>query len=240
MTKPFTEWTVLPHGRLTRLDENILTVTGLLKMPVGDVERRMTAVRLRDGGLVAFSVIALDEPEMRALEAFGTPTFMIVPNEIHRTDARVWKERYPQITAVAPAGAREDVEKVVPVDATEVDFGDPSVRFVTVPGTAGREAALMIQNSSGTTLVLNDLIFNLANRPGLGGWLLKAAGMTGNEPHLPPVVKLLQVKDERALRAQFESWAELPDLRRIVVSHGNIITSEPAPLLRRIAHDLAA
>jgi hypothetical protein len=106
MPKPFSEWTVLPHGRLTRLDENILTVTGLLKMPVGEVERRMTAVRLRDGGLVAFSVIALDEPEMRSLEAFGTPTFMVVPNEIHRLDARVWKERYPEITVVAPARPR--------------------------------------------------------------------------------------------------------------------------------------
>src|SRR5689334_20721835 len=47
MTKPFREWTVLPHGKLTRLDDNILTVTGRIHMPLGDVERRMTCVRLR-------------------------------------------------------------------------------------------------------------------------------------------------------------------------------------------------
>ena len=47
MAKPFKEWTVLPHGKLTRLDDNLLTVTGLLRMPpMGDVERRMTVVRL--------------------------------------------------------------------------------------------------------------------------------------------------------------------------------------------------
>ena len=60
MAKPFTEWTVLPHGRLTRIDDNILSVSGSLRMPpMGKVERRMTAVRLNDGRLVIYSAIAL-------------------------------------------------------------------------------------------------------------------------------------------------------------------------------------
>jgi hypothetical protein len=141
---------------------------------------------------------------------------------------------------ITPVGARERVQEVVPVDATDVSFGDPNVQYVTVPGTGDREAALVIQTESGTTLVLNDLIFNLANRPGFSGWLFKAIGMTGDEPHLPPVIKLRQVKDEAALRAQLERWAELPNLRRVVVSHGNIITNDAGPLLRRIAGELAA
>ena len=33
MTKPFEEWTVLPHGDITRIDDNVLSVTGLLRMP---------------------------------------------------------------------------------------------------------------------------------------------------------------------------------------------------------------
>jgi hypothetical protein len=226
---------------LTKIDENILTVSGLLKMPpMGDVERRMTAVRLRDGGLVVYSAIALSEAEMSALEAFGTPSYLIVPNDIHRMDAKVWKDRYPAMQVITPVGARERVQEVVPVDATDVSFGDPNVQYVTVPGTGDREAALVIQTESGTTLVLNDLIFNLANRPGFSGWLFKAIGMTGDEPHLPPVIKLRQVKDEAALRAQLERWAELPNLRRVVVSHGNIITNDAGPLLRRIAGELAA
>ena len=64
MAKPFTDWTILPHGKPTRLDENLLTVTGVLRMPpMGDVERRMTVVRLRDGRLVVYSAIALDEAD---------------------------------------------------------------------------------------------------------------------------------------------------------------------------------
>src|SRR6188768_2605832 len=88
MPKPFTEWTVLPHGKLSRLDDSLLSVTGDLPMPVGDFPRRMTVVRLDDGRLVIFSAIALDETEMRALEAFGAPSFLVVPNDIHRMDEK--------------------------------------------------------------------------------------------------------------------------------------------------------
>src|SRR3954462_9986624 len=111
MAKPFQEWTVLPHGKLTRVDDDILTVTGVLRMPpMGDVDRRMTVVRLSDSRLVVYSAIALDESEMRTLEDFGTPAYLIVPNDIHRVDARAWKNRFPALTVVTPAGARAQVE----------------------------------------------------------------------------------------------------------------------------------
>ncbi len=224
-----------------RLEDNIISVTGLLKMPpLGDVERRMTVVRLKDGTLVVYSAIALDEAEMSALEAFGTPAYLIVPSDIHRMDVKIWKDRYPDAKVVTPPAAREKVEEVVPVDLTDVDFGDPDVRFMTVPGASNRGAALVVDTDNGTPVVLHDLIFNLTNRPGLTGWLFRKIGMTGRSPHIPPIVKMRQVSDKDALRAQLVRWAELPNLRRIIVSHGDIITNDAAPVLRRIAHELAA
>ncbi len=241
MAKPFSEWTVLPHGKLTPLDDNLLSVTGVLRMPpMGDVDRRMTVVRLFDGRLVVYSAIALDEAEMTVLERFGTPAYLIVPSDLHRMDVKIWKDRYPEMTVVAPAAARAKVEKIVPVDATSVDFGDPAVRFVTVPGTGEREAALVIETGSGTTLVLNDLIFNMANRPGVSGWAFKTVGLTGDEPHIAPPVRMRQVKDKTALREQLERWSRLPALKRVVVAHGAIIANDAAHALGRIAKDLAA
>ena len=64
----FKKWTVLPHGKLTPIGENLLTVVGELPMPAGEFPRRMTVVRLRDSRLVIFSAIALDESEMQALD----------------------------------------------------------------------------------------------------------------------------------------------------------------------------
>jgi hypothetical protein len=127
---------------------------------------------------------------------------------------------------VAPSGARAKVEEIVPVDATEVDFGDPAVRFLTVPGTGNREAALVVETKSGTTLIVSDLIFNLANRPGPSGWLFKTIGMTADLPHIPPLIRMRRVDDKDAVQAELQRWSRLPNLNRVIVSHGSIIAAE--------------
>jgi hypothetical protein len=53
ITQPFEHWTVLPHGKLVPVDENILTVVGEIHMPLMDLPRRMTVVRLLDRRLMA-------------------------------------------------------------------------------------------------------------------------------------------------------------------------------------------
>jgi hypothetical protein len=238
MTKPFSDWTVLPHGKLERIDDNILCVTGTLEMPLGEYTRRMTVVRLRDARLVIYSAIALDDVEMKTLEQLGPPAFLIVPNNLHRLDAKVWKDRYPSMRVITPSGALPKVKDVVAVDATEVDFGDPAVKFVAVPGTGELDSALVIEGRSGTTLVLNDLIFDIENRPGFSGWLFKLLGLTGDAPHIPAPVRMREVKDKLALATQLRAWAAVPNLKRIIISHGKIVVDDPRGVLERVAHEL--
>lgn len=240
MPKPLKEWTVLPHGQLIQLDEGLLTVVGELPMPLGNFPRRMTVARLRDGRLVIYSAIALSEEEMTRLQQFGEPAFLIVPGDLHRLDAKIWKDRYPQLMVVAPHGARDRVAEVVPVDAEHVDFNDPNVRYITVPGTDGHEAALLVRRLGGSTLVINDLIWNVQDRPGFGGWVFHALGLSGGDPLIPFVAKLHSIKDKAALRDQLQEWAQLGDLQRIVVSHGRVIEGEAPIVLRQLADQLAA
>jgi hypothetical protein len=239
MTQPFKQWKVLPHGKLTEVDENILTVTGELHMPLVELPRRMTVVRLRDGRLVIFSAIALDEDEMKQLEEYGRPAFLIVPNDHHRLDAGIWKKRYPSLQVVAPEGSRDKVEKVVPVDTSAPQFDDPNVQFITVPGTEKREAALLVRSPRGSTLILNDLVGNIHNETGLGGWFLRKTGFAGDEPQIPKVVKFNMVEDQAALRAQLIEWSRLDSLQRILVSHGSPIQNRPDAKLRELADSLA-
>jgi hypothetical protein len=233
------QWTVLPHGKLHEIDPDILTVTGYIRLPFTRLPRRMTVARLAGGRLVIFSAIALDEPGMRALEAFGRPAYLVVPSDKHRLDAKAWKDRYPALQVVAPAGSRKKVEEVVPVDLTEARFEDPNVQFVTVPGTGRHEAALVIRTPDGVTLVLNDLVGNIRDSSGLGGWFLRLMNFAGDEPHIPRPVKWTMLDDPAALRAQLLEWAELPKLRRILVSHGEPIDFQPAEALRDLAQSLA-
>jgi len=238
MTRPHDSWNVLPHGKLMPLDDGMLTVEGRIKMPLMDLPRRMTVVRLRDSRLVVWSAIALDDAAMVALDAFGRPAFLVVPNDHHRLDAKAWKNRYPELTVIAPEGARDKIGDVVAVDTTSPDFGDPDVTFVTVPGTRAHEAALIVRRSKGTTLVLNDLVGNIHDASGTDGWLLRLAGFAGDAAQIPRVVKLALVKDASDLRAQLLEWAELPGLRRIIVSHGDPIESDPQRTLRDLAGSL--
>ena len=136
---PHKTWTVLPHGPLEAVDSNIMTVVGQIELPTGQFPRRMTVVRLADHRLVIFSAIALRESDMKRLEEFGTPAFLIVPNAIHRMDARIWKDRYPGLQVITPSGARGKVAEIVHVDAVDGEFGDPSVSLVSVPGTQDGE-----------------------------------------------------------------------------------------------------
>ena len=235
MPKPFDTWTVLPHTAIETVDDNILTVEG----PLGKFPRRMTIVRISGRRLIIHSGIALDEPEMARIESFGKPSFYIVPSAIHRMDVKSWKQRYPELKIACPPAAREKVEELVKVDTVTPDFVDPAVHFELAKGTEQREGALIVKGSQGTTLVLNDLIFNVRKQPGVVGFIFGMLGVTGPEPKMPKLVMRKLLHDKSAMRAQLEQWANLDSLKRIIVSHGAPIVADPRGTLLRLAAALA-
>jgi hypothetical protein len=241
MPKLHKEWTVLLHGPVEEVDDGILTVQGVITMPFGKFPRRMTVVRLSGGRCAVFSAISLDEPGMHRIEELGTPTFLIVPNGFHRTDAFSWKQRYPDIKVVCPPGAQKRVSEAVAVDATANVLADEHAEFVIVAGTGGAEGALVVRREGATTLILNDVLANVRHPPGLGAKIMaRLFGFGVKRPQVPREVKWLFLKDRRALANQFRGWAAEPGLRRIIVSHGDIIESDPAAILRRVAAELHA
>jgi hypothetical protein len=60
-------------------------------------------------------------------------------------------------------------------------------------------------------------------------------GVTGPEPKMPKLVMRKIADDKSALRAQLEQWADLNDLKRIIVSHGAPIVADPRGTLLRLA-----
>lgn len=225
-------------GALRVLAENLLVADGTIQMPPGPLPRRMSVARLANGDLVIFSAIALDDAGFGEVEQLGLPSFLVVPNGFHRQDAPLWKARYPGIRVVAPAGARSAVEEVVPVDDTTGDFGDPRVRFVAVAGTKG-ESALVVQHAAGATVVVNDLIGNVQHARGVMRFILTLMGFSGRRPQVPRAFKARAIDDAGLVARQFREWADLPQLQRIIMSHGTIIDTAPAEVLRRLADTLS-
>lgn len=240
MPKTFEHWTVLPHGPLEAIDDGILTVAGDIPMPLGNFPRRMTAVRLSGGRVAIFSAIALPDEELAQIEMLGHPSVLIVPNPAHRLDAHSWKEMYPDLRVIAPPGAREAVSEVVPVDSTDDDLDDDQVHFHVVPGTDDTESALTVHRRSGATLICNDIIGHVRHPHGVGAHVMaRLFGFGVSRPSVPRTVRR-HIKEPAALAAQLREWAQTPNLKRVIVSHGDPITDEPAQTLERLASELEA
>jgi hypothetical protein len=239
MAKFNEEWKVGPHGPLEELDDGLLAVAGELQMPLGNFPRRMTIVGLRGGRSAIWSAMPLREPEMEQIEALGDPTFLIVPGIAHRLDLKPWKRRYPRARVLCPPGARKSVQEVVPVDATYDILDDPSVSFEAVPGVGEREAVLLVRRAGGTTLVLNDMLGNVRHPHGIGAHIMaRVFGFGVKRPMIPRLEKRMIVEDAGAVATAFRKWAEEPELVRIVVSHGDVITDDPGAVLKRVAGEL--
>jgi hypothetical protein len=232
-------WTVLPHDPIQRLEENLWAVAG--RLPRGPLNRRMSIVRLADGGLVFHNAVPLEESAMREVERFGRPAFLIVPNGFHRLDVHAWKARYPSLAVVCPPEQRARVAQKVAVDGgwERLPRG-PALETVRLEGSRIGEAALLVRSGGGAraSLVFGDTLFNVPHQPGVGGLILRLVGSSGG-PKVTFIGRLFTVRDARALASHLERLASTPGLGRLVPSHGDVVESEAPVVLRAVAARLA-
>jgi hypothetical protein len=226
-------WTVLPHGPIERLEDNLWRVEGSL--PGMPLKRVMTLARLASGDLVVHNPIALDVPAMSELDALGRVAFLVVPNGWHRLDLHAYAARYTSAVVLAPPGSHKKVATVAPGVRDLMSLpSDPNVALAVVDGTKGMEAVMTVKARGGTTVVLADAVFNMPHLHGLHGFVLhKITGSSGG-PRISRVARLFMIKDKAAFAAHLERLAT-PDLTRVIVAHHRMITEDPAGTLRRVA-----
>lgn len=234
MAKANTEWKVLPHEALEQLADGVWRVEGSLdNMPL---KRVMTIAKRADGQLIVHNAVALEESTMKRIESFGPIGFIIVPNGFHRLDAPAFKKRYPHAKIVVPPAARKKVEEVVPVDLTFAEVpADERVELRLLASTNDAEGVMIVKSPDGTTLVVNDAVFNMPHLPGFQGFVLRHLTQSSGGPKVSRVARLFLIKDKARFRQELESFAALPGLARVVVSHHQTITSDPAGALRSVA-----
>ena len=236
MPRAFDKWTVLPHRAIEKISDNIWRVEGDLDGIA--LKRVMVVVKLADGRLLIHNPIALGSDPMYELEAWGTPAYVVVPNGFHRLDARIFKQRYPDARVMGPSGHRKRIGQVIKLDLTYEEFSDPSVRFEYLEGLAKVEAAMLVRSSDGETMVVTDGIFNLQEKlPGAIGAFFHFIGSKPG-PRVTWLARTFMVKDRAAYKTQLERFAELPNLRRIIVAHGAMVADNCQGFLRSAATTL--
>lgn len=227
MPKPRTSWQPAAHEPIQKLSENLWWVRG--PIPGISIRRCMTLARLADGRVLIWSAIPLDEPSMREVEAWGTPAFLVVPSALHRLDAAAYKARYPELRVYCPSGARKDAAEVVPVDGVFEDFpSDAQVSFRALAGIENKEGAMLVRSQDGTTLVLNDALFNMPLPRDFAARLLVKLFGSAPGPRVSRVVKLFWCNDKAAFRQSLLELSEIADLTRVVVAHDSPISGPAA------------
>jgi len=236
MAKTFTEWTVLKHDPIEKLTDNLWRVSGVMPGPTGAIQRQMVLARQRDGGVIVYNAIALDEPQMKELEAWGKPRAIVVPNGYHRQDVAIWKQRYPDAIVVAPTAGRKRVGKVVSVGAITADApADDDVRLFEMDGCAA-ETCMEVRSGDDTAIIFCDTLLNVPKRRGVIGFMLSPTG----EVSAPRVMRWFAIKQKRAFAAHLEKLAQLPGLRRVLFGHGAPIVDSAPAALRKVAAQLTA
>ena len=234
MAKAFAEWTVLNHGELVQVQENLWLIEG--EIPKMSLRRRMTVARQDNGALLMHNPIALDEETIAQVEALGPVFYIIVPNGWHRLDAPSFRKRYPETIVLCPWGALKKVEQVVEVGGSYNEFpDDEKISLQHLRGMNEAEGVLKVSDGTQSTLIFNDILFNLPK--GAGGLMMKIMGSTGG-PKVTPMMRMIVIKNKKELRAHLEELAQTPGLCRIVPGHGDVIEEGAAGVLRDVAATL--
>lgn len=239
LTSVFDEWTVLEHGPLVRLADNLWHVTGGLPPPFQWTTRGMVIAKRRDGDLLIHNAIALDDESMSQLESLGEPRYVVVPNRGHRLDCAIYKKRYPRSQVLCPLGALKAVARIVEVAGTYDDYpADDDVTLEYIAGTRPVEGMLGVRSDDGLTLVFNDLLHNVHKLdPGIVSLLYRfVLGLGRERANVHRVLARLMVSDRRMFRTELERFADIRDLRRVIVAHGDpAVIDEPGSYLRTAA-----
>ncbi len=229
-------WSVLPHDPIEELSENLWRVVG--DLPKMKLRRQMVVAREADRRLLIHNGVCADAATMARLEAWGTPTWLVVPNGWHRLDAAAWKARFPSLEVLCPLGARAKVEEVVGVDATYASFEPTaSLELFHLRGVGDGEGVLKVRSGDEVTLVFNDVIFNQPHLPGVFGALYRLFGQSG-KPKVTYIAKKLLVKQRKLLAAHLRQLADTPDLVRLIPAHIDPIEGDVPAALRELATQL--
>ncbi len=228
-------WTVLPHGPIEKLQENLWSVQAAL--PQSPLKRRMGIARLRTGQLVFLNAVALDAPAMRQIEGWGEPAFAIAGNGYHCIDLGAYKARYPRLRVLAAPAARPRVGAIAPVDGwLDLLPRDPGLSYDGVSGTKMGDVVCAARTGERASLCFpGDVLMNVRAGRGFTGLLLRLLLGHDGELRVPRLVRWIGVKDRAALKAHLLRLADTPGLQHVFTCHGPVVSVNPSGALRRAA-----
>jgi hypothetical protein len=227
---------IFPYGAPVALAANLWQVTGSLAIPV---PRNMTIVRGANGRLLLYSVIAMHEDGLRALEALGRPAVMVIPHRRHQMDAPFYKARYPELRVLAadPSQVRGVAVDGALSELSDHGLSEYGVEAYVLPSNIQEDVVLDVRLADGHALCVCESLGNVS-AAGWLGLLFKLLGPPGGGFGVARAVRLRELRDVAQLRAWLLRQAERKDLRCLLFGHGQPLTADIPGALRLAAQQL--
>jgi hypothetical protein len=217
--------------------------------------RRMIVYRPpQTSSLLLLSPTAVPEDVMSEIDKLGTVEVLIVPNSYHRTDAAVFKDRYPDAKVACPPGwVRKGVSEVVAVDMDSRELSlryNDSVRVVRIGGLCDLnesegdfEYAYEFRCADGTwAYAVTDTLFNFSQN-GFMNWVFGSRGIVNQKdgssttPRVGRISKwFMHSKTDCA--NFYRTMAKREDVSMILMAHGNVQVGGTKQAFEAIAEDV--
>jgi len=210
------------------IGDDIWVVEQDFSMGLVDFGGRMTVLRLSDGSLLLYSVLAIDDELASELETLGPVRHIVAPNAFHYLFVEAARERYGAATIYgtdALAKKRPKLKLDVRLgDETPASWGD-TVSLLRVAG-APKMDELVLHHGPSQTLVVCDLVFHIHEAGWFSRLFFRMLGVFGRVQQ-SPLWRFVLTSDREAAEASLQPLWAWP-IRRVIVSHGRIIEGPDA------------
>jgi hypothetical protein len=205
---------------LSAVADGVWTDAAPVRIVGMELTSAMTVLRLRDGGLLVHSPIALTPERRAAVEALGPVKHLYSPNLFHHLSLGHWSAAFPGARVHAPGGLarkRPDLRIDRAHDlVSEPDFAG-FVDEVVLEGFRLGETVVFHRPSR--TLVVADLVANVGRPAQAWARVYTRAMGFYDRVALSRILRWTAVADRAALRKSVDAVLALP-FERVVVGHG--------------------
>jgi hypothetical protein len=223
---------VLPHGPLQKIHDDLYVVSGTLPQPGPSFNRNMVVYRLSDGHLVIHSPVCVNTETLAEIKALGPVSYIIVPNRFHRLDAANYHLEFPNAKVVCPAKDHKSINTWVPVDETcEAAFASVDDVTVLIPeGTCNFMSELVYLVAVGAewsshAIIMCDFMFNInpttADRVTKFLGAASGFGLTWLGTRIAEDLEVLKSWITTQLLAKTDDSNSGRDIVALVVAHGD-------------------
>lgn len=197
---------------------------------------RMTVVRLSDGNLWVHSPIKLTIEIQSQLESLGPVTSLIAPNHLHHLFLPDWIKAYPQAEIFGTDEVikkRQDISFNASLNSDRKWCWQDDIEQALFSGSPLMQECVFFHKKS-DTLIVTDLVENFSGRE-FNYWqrlVAQGVGILAPNGKMPLDWRLSFMFGKEDARKHLErmlAWQP----QRLVMAHGEIVTDNAEPFLRR-------